>query len=157
MGPLIAPAALENVHAAVHDGLEPGARIVAGGEPAEAGGGWFYRPTVVAGADHDSQIAQREIFGPVVTAIPFGSLDEAVELANATRFGLAAGIQTADVEKALRAAERLIAGTVWINDWGSGSVSFPVGGRRQSGLGREQGPEGLAEFLEYKTILATLR
>lgn len=157
MGPLIAPGALENVHAAVHDGLEPGARIVAGGEPAEAGGGWFYRPTVVAGADHDSAIAQREIFGPVVTAIPFGSLDEAVELANATRFGLAAGIQTADVEKALRAAERLIAGTVWINDWGSGSVSFPVGGRRQSGLGREQGPEGLAEFLEYKTILATLR
>ena len=156
MGPLIAPSALENVHAAVHGALEPGARIVAGGEPAAVGGGWFYRPTVVAGATHDSEIAQREIFGPVVAAIPFTTLDEAVELANSTRFGLAAGIQTGDVAKALRAAERLIAGTVWINDWGTGSVTFPVGGRRQSGLGREQGPEGLAEFLEYKTVLATL-
>ena len=105
--------------------------------------GWFYRPTVIAGATHDSEIAQREIFGPVITAIPFTSLDEAVELANGTRFGLAAGIQTSDVAGALRVAERLTAGTVWINDWGTGNVTFPVGGRRQSGLGREQGPEGL--------------
>jgi acyl-CoA reductase-like NAD-dependent aldehyde dehydrogenase len=156
MGPLIAPPARDRVHAAVQQGLESGATLVAGGEPVEKGGGWFYRPTVLAGARHDSEIAQREIFGPVVTAHPFTSLEEAVELANSTRFGLAAGIQTADVASALRVAERLVAGTVWINDWGSGSVTFPVGGRRQSGLGREGGPEGLAEYLEYKTVLTTL-
>jgi acyl-CoA reductase-like NAD-dependent aldehyde dehydrogenase len=157
MGPLIAPRALENVHAAVERGLEAGGRLVAGGGPEERGGGWFYRPTVVAEASPDSEIAQHEIFGPVVTAIPFRGLDEAIELANSTRFGLAAGIQTADLGQALRVAERLVAGTVWINDWGTGNVTFPVGGRRQSGLGREQGPEGLAEFLEYKTVLTTLR
>jgi phenylacetaldehyde dehydrogenase len=157
MGPLITPRAVETVHSAVLGAVEAGARLVAGGEPGDNGDGWFYSPTVIAGASHDSEIAQREIFGPVVAAIPFRSLDEAVELANSTRFGLAAGIQTADVEKALRVAERLVAGTVWINDWGTGNVAFPVGGRRQSGLGREQGPEGLAEFLEYKTVLTTLR
>ncbi|MEA2361028.1 MAG: hypothetical protein QOD71_173 [Thermoleophilaceae bacterium] len=157
MGPLIDSRALAKVHAAVEQALESGAEAVAGGERVEDRDGWFYRPTVVAGAGPDSEIAQREIFGPVVTAIPFDSLDEAVRLANATRFGLAAGIQTSDVASALRAAERLTAGTVWINDWGTGNVTFPVGGRRQSGLGREGGPEGLAEFLEYKTILTTLR
>ena len=155
MGPLIDARALEAVHAAVERGLGSGADLVAGGETVEHEG-WFYRPTVIAGATHDAEIAQHEIFGPVITAIPFTSLDEAVELANGTRFGLAAGIQTSDVAGALRVAERLTAGTVWINDWGTGNVTFPVGGRRQSGLGREQGPEGLAEFLEYKTVLTTL-
>jgi acyl-CoA reductase-like NAD-dependent aldehyde dehydrogenase len=157
MGPLITARAVETVHSAVQSAVESGARVVAGGERAERDGGWFYKPTVIAGASHDSEIAQHEIFGPVVTAIPFESLDQAVELANSTRFGLAAGIQTADVARALRLADELVVGTVWINDWGTGNVSFPVGGRRQSGLGREQGPEGLAEFLEYKTVLTTLR
>jgi acyl-CoA reductase-like NAD-dependent aldehyde dehydrogenase len=157
MGPLISSTALAKVDAAVEQGLGSGAELIAGGTRVEGREGWFYRPTVVAGARPDSEIAQREIFGPVVTATPFESLDEAVALANGTRFGLAAGIQTSDVAGALRLAERLTAGTVWINDWGTGNVTFPVGGRRQSGLGREQGPEGLAEFLEYKTILTSLR
>ena len=98
------------MHAAVEQGLAAGARLVAGGGPEESGGGWFYRPTVMAEASPDSEIAQQEIFGPVVTAIPFRDLDEAVELANSTRFGLAAGIQTTDVAQALRVAERLEAG-----------------------------------------------
>jgi len=157
MGPLIDERALDKVDAAVTRAAETGAEIIAGGERLAGSGGWFYRPTVITGAAHDSEIAQTEIFGPVVTATPFKDLDEAVRLANDTRFGLAAGIQTADLSAALRAAERLTAGTVWINDWGTGNVTFPVGGRRHSGLGREQGPEGLAEFLEYKTVLATLR
>lgn len=157
MGPLIDSRALDKVGAAVEQGVASGAELIAGGSRIEGRDGWFYRPTVVAGARPDSEVAQREIFGPVVAATPFETLDEAVALANGTRFGLAAGIQTADVARALRLAERLTAGTVWINDWGTGNVTFPVGGRRQSGLGREQGPEGLAEFLEYKTILTSLR
>jgi phenylacetaldehyde dehydrogenase len=156
MGPLIDERALTRVHAAVERSADGGGRVATGGEPLADLGGWFYRPTVITGSSHDSEIAQDEIFGPVVAVVPFDDLDEAVALANGTRFGLAAGIQTADVAKAFRIAERLTAGTVWINDWGTGNLSVPVGGRKQSGLGREQGPEGLGEYLEYKSILATL-
>ena len=156
MGPLINDGAAARVGEMVERSAAAGARVVVGGAPVKEREGSFFPPTVIAGAAHDSEIAQEEIFGPVVSVLPFDDVDEAIELANGTRFGLAAGIQTRDVANAFRIAERLEAGTVWINDWATGTVAMPVGGRKQSGLGREHGPEGLDEYLEYKSILATL-
>ena len=154
LGPLISQAAATRVHGLIERGLEAGATLVAGGEPGP--GGSYYPPTVIAGAEHDSELVQDEIFGPVVALLPFDDVEDAIRLANSSRFGLAAGIQTGDLARGLRIAERLQAGTVWVNDWAAGNVTIPVGGVKLSGLGREQGPEGLAEFLEYKSVLASL-
>jgi acyl-CoA reductase-like NAD-dependent aldehyde dehydrogenase len=156
MGPLINDRAAARVGEMVERSAAAGARVLTGGEPVAGGEGSFFPPTVIAGAAPDSEISQDEIFGPVVSVLTFETVEEAIELANGTRYGLAAGVQTRDVAKAFRIAERLEAGTVWINDWATGSVAMPVGGRKQSGLGREHGPEGLDEYLEYKSILATL-
>jgi acyl-CoA reductase-like NAD-dependent aldehyde dehydrogenase len=157
LGPLINEHAAERVAGMVERSEAAGARIATGGIRREDDAGAFFPPTVIAGAAPDSEIAQDEIFGPVVSVLPFVDVDEAVTLANGTRYGLAAGIQTADVGRAFRIAERLKVGTVWINDWATGSLAMPVGGRKQSGIGREHGPEGLDEYLEYKSILATWR
>ena len=152
LGPLINEAAAARVHGLVERGVEAGASVLAGSEP-RAG---FYAPTVIAGADHASEIVQTEIFGPVVALLPFDDVEDAIRLANSTAFGLAAGIQTGDLGRGLRIAERLQAGTVWVNDWATGNLTIPVGGHKRSGIGREGGPEGLAEYLEYKSILASL-
>ena len=130
--------------------------MLAGGKRAGPGRENYYSPTVIVNARHDSELVQSEIFGPVVTVLPFDDVEEAIRLANDTPFGLAAGIQTGDLARGLRIAERLRAGTVWVNGWATGNLTIPVGGFKQSGIGREQGPEGLAEYLECKSVLATL-
>ena len=155
VGPLITPAATERVHALVARSVEAGAELVTG-DPSVGDRGSYFAPTVIAGAAVDSEIARTELFGPVVTVLPFGDVEEAIAIANGTPFGLAAGVQTADLGRGIRLAERLEAGTVWINDWATGNLTIPVGGWKQSGIGREGGPEGLAGYLEYKSILATL-
>ena len=156
VGPLITPAAAERVQALVERGVEGGAELVAGDGAGGGGEGSFFAPTVLAGAAADSEIARTELFGPVVAVLPFDDVEEAIAIANGTPFGLAAGVQTADLARGIRIAERLEAGTVWINDWATGNQTIPVGGWKQSGIGREGGPEGLAGYLEYKSILATL-
>ena len=155
LGPLITPAAVERVHALVERSVEAGTELVTGERSAGLEGSYF-APTVIAGAAVDSEIARTELFGPVVTVLPFADVEEAIAIANSTPFGLAAGVQTADLARGIRVAERLEAGTVWVNDWATGNLTIPVGGWKQSGVGREGGPEGLAEYLEYKAILATL-
>ena len=155
-GPLINAAAADRVHGLVDRSLKAGARVLAGGKRAEPGRENYYLPTVIVNARHDSEIVQSEIFGPVVAVLPFDDVEEAVRLANDTPFGLAAGVQTGDLARGLRIAERLRAGTVWVNGWATGNLTIPVGGFKQSGIGREQGPEGLAEYLEYKSVLVTL-
>ncbi len=155
LGPLITPAAVERVHALVERSVEAGAELVAGDRAAGLKGSYF-APTVIAGAAIDSEIARTELFGPVVTVLPFADVEEAIAIANGTPFGLAAGVQTADLARGIRIAERLEAGTIWVNDWATGNLTIPVGGWKQSGVGREGGPEGLAGYLEYKAILATL-
>ncbi|MFN8151002.1 MAG: aldehyde dehydrogenase family protein [Solirubrobacterales bacterium] len=151
IGPLITPEAADRVRDFVRRGVEAGAEVVGGG-----GEGGFVRPAVVVGAARDSELATSELFGPVVVVLRFDDLEEAIEVANSSDFGLAAGIQTGNLEQGLRVADRLEAGTIWINDWATGNLTIPVGGWKQSGIGREQGPEGLSEFLEYKSILASL-
>ena len=155
VGPLITAAAMERVRGVVERSVEAGAEIAAGDQSVGDRGSYF-APTVIAGAVIDSEIARIELFGPVVTVLPFADLEEAIAIANGTSYGLAAGVQTADLAQGMRVAERLEAGTIWVNDWATGNLTIPVGGWKQSGIGREGGPEGLAGYLEYKSILATL-
>jgi aldehyde dehydrogenase (NAD+) len=118
--------------------------------------GFFYRPTIVTDVGQASSIAQEEIFGPVLTVFPFSSDEEAVELANGTSYGLAAGVWTVDVRRAHKMAGALQAGTVWINMYRSMAPQSPFGGYKSSGIGRVNGIEGLAEYLQTKSVWCEL-
>ncbi len=116
------------------------------------GKGFFVEPTVFAPASNRSRISQEEIFGPVLPVIPFEGIDEALELANDTDYGLASGIQTADYRKAMKFAENVKAGTVWINTWHQYDPSAPFGGYKLSGYGREHGIESFEAYTQHKTV-----
>jgi aldehyde dehydrogenase (NAD+) len=134
---------------------EDGARLVAGGSPAKVDGlpdGLFMRPTVFADVTNDMRIAQEEVFGPIAAVIRFQDEDEAVRIANDTEFGLAAGVWTDNIQRAHRVAGRLRAGTVWINNYRKTGYATPFGGYKQSGLGRENGPDALREYTEEKSV-----
>ncbi len=133
-----------------------GVRIVTGGRRLDLGGGSYYAPTVITGMPNDSRLVQEEIFGPVLTVQPFDDEDEAVALANSTPFGLAAGLHTRDVARAHRVAARLAAGIVWVNGWALLDPAMPFGGYKQSGYGRENGPEGLHEYTQVKSVIVAL-
>ena len=120
------------------------------------GKGLFIEPTVFADARNDSRISREEIFGPVLPVIPFDGDDEAIEIANDTPYGLASGIQSGDMGRALRLAERIRAGTVWLNTWHKYHPNAPFGGYKLSGFGREQGAEALQSYSQYKTVWAKL-
>ena len=155
MGPLISGEHREKVLRCISSGIEEKARLLTGGKVPEGGEfakGFFLEPTIFDGVDNKMEIAQEEIFGPVLSIITFSTLDEAVSLANATRYGLAASIWTKDLYEANYFAERIRAGTIWINTYGSFFNEVPFGGYKQSGLGRELGRAGLREYTELKSI-----
>jgi betaine-aldehyde dehydrogenase len=118
--------------------------------------GYFVAPTVFADVDNSATIAREEIFGPVMSVIPFQDVDDVVRLANDTEYGLAAAVWTTDIKKALRTAQALRAGIVWINDSQPAPTEMPWGGYKQSGIGRELGKEGLEDFLEKKSVYVNL-
>ena len=134
-------------------GIDEGARLVAGGlgRPAGLDRGYFVKPTVFADVHNGMRIAREEIFGPVLSMIPFKDLEEAIAIANDTPYGLAAYLHTGDIDKGRAVARRLRAGSVHINGAGQGYME-PFGGFKQSGNGRECGAYGLLEFLELKSI-----
>jgi acyl-CoA reductase-like NAD-dependent aldehyde dehydrogenase len=133
------------------------AKLVAGGGTKKMNGkGLFIEATVFANATNDMQISQEEIFGPVVPVIPFEDEEDAIRIANATTYGLASGIQTGNLGRALRLADRIKAGTVWLNTWHKYHPNAPFGGYRMSGYGREQGVEALENYTQYKTVWANL-
>lgn len=132
-----------------------GATCALGGEPArrrECGTGWFVEPTIFTGVTPDMRIAQEEVFGPVLAVLPFESDDEAVRIANGTSYGLAAGAWTQNMARALTMAQRLQAGTVWINTYRAVSFMSPFGGYKRSGFGRESGLSAIREYLQEKSV-----
>jgi aldehyde dehydrogenase (NAD+) len=152
LGPLISAGQLDRVQRYVKLGLDQGARLLTGGEPVEIGGGFFHQPTIFADATNDMAIAQEEIFGPVLTVIPYGTEGEAVTLANDTPYGLAASVWSRDVPRAVSVAHRVRAGTVWVNDVHLLNGYAPFGGYKQSGVGRELGPQALDGYLTTKHV-----
>jgi aldehyde dehydrogenase (NAD+) len=159
MGPIANPPQLARVARMVDEARADGAEVVSGGGRAQVAGlpdGLFYRPTVLSGVDNTSRIAQEEVFGPVLTMIPFRDEAEAVAMANGTRYGLAAGLWTRDVSRAHRVARQLEAGTVWINLYRAVNYNSPFGGYKQSGLGRANGAEAIDEYLQTKSVWTEL-
>jgi acyl-CoA reductase-like NAD-dependent aldehyde dehydrogenase len=159
MGPLISSNHRARVKGYVDQAQEQGAEVAAGGHEATVAGlegGFFLEPTVLAGMRNDMQAAQEEIFGPVLAVIPWETEEELLALANGVEYGLASGIWTADTSKALRIADRLDAGTVWINTYGMFDVAVPFGGRKHSGFGKELGEEALEPYLHSKSVWVDL-
>jgi acyl-CoA reductase-like NAD-dependent aldehyde dehydrogenase len=152
MGSLISGAHRDRVHGFVERGAGAGAEVVAGGEVPD-GPGAFYPATVVAGLDNSAEIAQEEVFGPVVTVIPFEDEADAVRIANGVRYGLMATVWTGDPARAHRLAARIKSGTVGINMPYSAFPGIPFGGYKQSGFGRELGLETLELYLETKSVI----
>jgi acyl-CoA reductase-like NAD-dependent aldehyde dehydrogenase len=150
LGPLAVKRALERAETAVEGALADGAKIATGGRrPPEMERGWYYEPTLLRDVDNKMSVAQNEVFGPVVCAIPYDGIDDAVAIANDSRYGLAASVYSADADYALDVARRLESGTVAINQAGV-CLTEPWGGVKQSGYGRECGPEGILEFTDIR-------
>ena len=134
---------------------DEGAECVLGGGPAdrpECGDGWFVEPTIFTGVENRMRIAQEEVFGPVLSVIRFADEDEAVAIANDIAYGLAAGVWTESIKRAIKVSERLRAGTVWVNTYRAVSFMSPFGGFKRSGMGRENGQEAIREYLQTKSV-----
>jgi acyl-CoA reductase-like NAD-dependent aldehyde dehydrogenase len=163
LGPLVSAEQQERVRGFVERGRAAGAELVTGGDAGSPGagsetgdngdnGGYFFSPTLLSATDDDLEIAREEVFGPVLVASPYETLEEVAARANATDYGLAAGVVTNDLSAAHRLAALLKAGSVYINQWGLSDPAAPFGGFKASGVGREHGREGLEAYLETKTV-----
>ncbi len=155
LGPLISQKQLDRVSGYVGQGVRDGARLVSGGTRVGERG-YFFPPTVLADVDQSMTIMREEIFGPVLGVMPFADTDHAVALANDSSYGLASSIWTRDGALAHSVARRLRAGRVGINVHRAGGAHMPAGGYRQSGWGRESGPEALDNYLETKSVVSQL-
>jgi len=155
MGPLVSEEQMNRVCGYMDAGIQEGAKAVTGGKR-EGNRGYFVKPTVLVNTNEKMKVVREEIFGPVVTAIPFSDPSEIVTRANDTVYGLAAGVWTRDIKKAHATAAKIKAGTVWINCYNVFDPSLPFGGYKQSGWGREMGHEVLEHYTEVKSVCAAL-
>jgi aldehyde dehydrogenase (NAD+) len=154
-GPQVDQAQFDKVMGYIESGRSEGARMVCGGDRV-GDRGYFIQPTVFADVQDDMKIAREEIFGPVMSVIPFKELDEVVIRANRTNYGLAAAVWTRDIKKAHAVADSIRAGTVWVNCYNVLDPRAPFGGFKQSGIGRELGEYGLQQYTEVKTVMVKL-
>ncbi|WP_027798650.1 betaine-aldehyde dehydrogenase [Paraburkholderia dilworthii] len=158
-GPLVSAAQLEKVLGYIESGVQEGARLIAGGKRLSEGHfrqGQYVEPTVFTGCHDDMRIVREEIFGPVMSILVFDDEDEAIERANRTAYGLAAGVVTENLSRAHRVIHRLEAGICWINTWGESPAEMPVGGYKQSGVGRENGITTLEHYTRIKSVQVEL-
>ncbi len=155
VGPVTTPAQYQKVLRYIEIAKDEGARLLMGGGPAnrpECGTGWFVEPTIFCDVDNRMRIAQEEVFGPVLAIIKFKDEQEAVAIANDSRFGLGAGVWTRDIGRAHRMAERIQSGIVWVNCYRAVSFMSPFGGYKDSGFGRENGIDAMREYLQVKSV-----
>ena len=157
-GALSSKKQLETVLRYIESGRQEGATLVAGGNRTDigTGKGYFVQPTVFTDVQPEMTIAREEIFGPVLAAIEFADIDEAIARANATQYGLAAGIWTRDIKKAHYIARKLQAGTVWINTYNIYDTAAPFGGYKHSGFGREMSAHALEHYTQIKSVWVDL-
>lgn len=159
LGPLASRLQFDRVMSYIDAGHEEGAQAIAGGARANTGAladGCYVQPTVFAGARDDMKIVREEIFGPVISALPFDSVDEVIQRANNTSYGLGSGVWTRDVSKAHQVAAALKAGTVWVNCYLQLDAAIPFGGYKMSGYGRESGTEHMDHYLQTKSVVVKL-
>jgi aldehyde dehydrogenase (NAD+) len=155
MGPAVNEKQLQTDLSYVEIGKNEGAKLVCGGNRLDKGDyqyGWFMEPTVFTDVNPKMRIAQEEIFGPVLSVIPFADEEEAVAIANDTLYGLAAGVWTQNIRRAITMSSRLRAGTVWVNTYRAVSYMSPFGGFKMSGFGRENGQHAIDEYLQTKSV-----
>ncbi len=153
MGPVVSETQFNKIQGLIEQGIEEGAKLVTGGpgRPEGLEHGYYVRPTIFSGANNDMTIAREEIFGPVLTMIPYETEEEAIEVANDTPYGLAGYVQSGDLQHARAVASKIRAGNVHING-AAGGFDVPFGGYKQSGNGREWGHHGFTDFLEIKAV-----
>jgi acyl-CoA reductase-like NAD-dependent aldehyde dehydrogenase len=155
LGPVISLKQRERILGYIELGQKEGATLAFGGSVPQGATfekGYWVEPTIFTNVRNDMRIAQEEIFGPVLSVIRYSDVEEAVQIANDTQYGLSAGVWSSDTARALAVANQLEAGTVWINDWHMVSGAYPFGGYKQSGIGRELGPHALDEYTEAKFV-----
>ncbi|RSK27218.1 aldehyde dehydrogenase [Bacillus sp. HMF5848] len=159
IGPVISNSQRDTIMSYIETGKQEGATLVCGGELATVPGcegGYFIQPTIFTNVKNSMKIAQEEIFGPVLSVIRYSELDEVIEMANDSIYGLAAGVWTRDVNKAYAVVRKLQAGVVWINDWHMLRNDAPFGGYKQSGIGREMGKHSLDSYTQLKHVHTSL-
>ena len=155
VGPVTTRPQYEKVLDYIRIAKEEGAACRLGGEPArrpECGSGWFVEPTIFTNVRPEMRIAQEEVFGPVLSIIPFDTEEDAIQIANGTVYGLAAGVWTQSIRRALVMSEKLEAGTIWVNTYRAVSYMSPFGGYKRSGIGRESGIDAIREYLQTKSV-----
>jgi acyl-CoA reductase-like NAD-dependent aldehyde dehydrogenase len=152
VGPLIRSEHRARVEGYVERALDEGAVVLAGGGRPDREKGWFLNPAILGNVAPDAEIAREELFGPIAVLLPYEGVDQAVEIANSTRFGLAAYVSGPDLDEARALADRLQAGSVFVNGGGGSRPDAPIGGFKASGMGREKGEWGLSEFLEPQHV-----
>jgi aldehyde dehydrogenase (NAD+) len=153
MGPVISKKQMERVKAYIDIGVQEGARLIAGGKIRhDKGPGWFIEPTCFVDVTNDMRIAQEEIFGPVLVVIPYDDDEDAIRIANDSIYGLSGGVVSADLDRAMKIANRIRTGTISVNGGAPINGDLPFGGYKHSGIGRAWGVEGIEEYLETKTI-----
>ena len=153
IGPIATRPQFEKILGYLDIARAAGARCVLGGKArTDLGAGWFVEPTIFTGVRNDMRIAQEEVFGPVLAVIPFKDEEDAIRMGNDVQYGLAAGVWTRSLHRAMLMSARLRAGTVWVNNYRATSFTTPFGGYKRSGIGRESGVEAIKEYLETKAV-----